>query len=37
VRDPLFVRDEGARAYVALTPETLGKLGLPPFEEDPRA
>jgi fatty-acyl-CoA synthase len=37
VLDPLFVRDEGARAYVALDGEGLGRLGLPPFEEDPRA
>jgi fatty-acyl-CoA synthase len=37
VPDPLFVRDEGARTYVALTRESLAKLGIPPFEEDPRA
>jgi fatty-acyl-CoA synthase len=37
VRDPLFVRDEGARAYVALGGESLGRLGLPSFEGDPRA
>lgn len=35
--DPLFVRDEGARAYVALTQESLARLDLPPFEENPRA
>jgi fatty-acyl-CoA synthase len=36
VRDPLWLRDEAAGAYVPLTPESLARLGLPCFEEDPR-
>jgi fatty-acyl-CoA synthase len=35
VVDPLFVRDEAARAYVPLTDASLAKAGLPPFEADP--
>lgn len=31
VRDPLFVRDEVARAYVPLAAETLVRLGIAPF------
>jgi len=31
VGDPLYVRDEQARAYVPLTPESLAKVGLPAF------
>jgi fatty-acyl-CoA synthase len=30
VKDPLFVRDPGAGAYVPLTPASLARLGLPP-------
>lgn len=30
--DPLFVRDDAARAYVALDAESLARLGLRPFE-----
>jgi fatty-acyl-CoA synthase len=37
VRDPLWVRDEAAGAYVPLTRESLARLGLPPCEEDPHA
>ncbi len=37
VREPLFVRDEGGRAYVPLSRESLTRLGLPPFEEESSA
>jgi fatty-acyl-CoA synthase len=30
--DPFYVRDEGLRAYVPLTDESLARVGLPPFE-----
>jgi fatty-acyl-CoA synthase len=32
--DPLYVRDEGLRAYVPITDESLARVGLPPFEAD---
>jgi fatty-acyl-CoA synthase len=35
IRDPLFVRDEDAAAYVPLTTERLAKVGLPPFVARP--
>jgi fatty-acyl-CoA synthase len=35
ISDPLFVRDEAARAYVPLTQASLAKVGLPPFAADP--
>ncbi len=34
VGDPLYVRDEQARAYVPLTAESLAKVGLPAFVAD---
>jgi fatty-acyl-CoA synthase len=33
-RDPLWVRDEGAAAYVPLDPDALARAGIPPFEGD---
>jgi fatty-acyl-CoA synthase len=32
VKDPLFVRDEAAGAYVPLTAESLSRVGLPAFQ-----
>jgi fatty-acyl-CoA synthase len=34
VREPLFVRDDARAAYVPLTPESLARNGLPPFEAE---
>jgi fatty-acyl-CoA synthase len=37
VRDPLYVRDDGQRAYLPLTPASLEAAGYPPFEADPES
>lgn len=34
VREPLFVRDAAAQAYVPLDAPTLARLGIPPFEAE---
>jgi fatty-acyl-CoA synthase len=34
VKDPLFLLDEERRSYVGLTPQSLERAGLPPFETE---
>lgn len=36
IADPLYVRDDATRSYVALDAASLGRLGIPPFAPDPR-
>ena len=32
--EPVFVSDPQAGAYVPVTPETLERLGIPPFQQE---